>query len=87
MLLDGVRLFNAIHLGGFISSINAEVVDRATLLTGSSVDALAIGSLSGAIDIATRDGSETGGEWLALWVPLPPGSPWKGRSARACRIC
>ena len=57
VLLDGVRLFNAIHLGGFISSINAEVVDRATLLTGSSVDALAIGSLSGAIDIATRDGS------------------------------
>lgn len=57
VLLDGVRLFNAVHLGGFISAINAEVVERATLLTGSSGDGLAIGSLSGAVDIATRDGS------------------------------
>ena len=57
MLLDGVRLFNAFHLGGFVSAINAEVVDRATLLTGSGGDGLAIGSLSGAIDIATRDGA------------------------------
>ena len=57
VLLDGVRLFNAFHLGGFISAINAEVVERATLLPGSSGDGFAIGSLSGAIDIATRDGS------------------------------
>ncbi len=57
VLLDGVRLFNAYHLGGFLSAVNAEVVDRATLLTGPGGDGFAIGSLSGAIDIATRDGS------------------------------
>ena len=57
VLLDGVRLFNAFHLGGFLSAVNAEVVERARLLAGSGGDGLAIGSLSGAIDIATRDGS------------------------------
>lgn len=57
VLLDGVRLFNAFHLGGFLSAINAEVVDRATILAGSGGDGMPIGSLSGAIDIATRDGS------------------------------
>ncbi len=57
VLLDGVRLFNAFHLGGFISAVNAEVVERASLIAGAGGDGLAIGSLSGAIDIATRDGS------------------------------
>ena len=57
VLLDGVRLFNAFHLGGFLSAINAEVVERATILAGSGGEGMAIGSLSGAIDIATRDGS------------------------------
>ncbi len=57
VLLDGVRLFNAFHLGGFISAINPEAVERATLLAGSGGEGLAIGSLSGAIDVATRDGS------------------------------
>ena len=57
VLLDGMRLFNAFHLGGFVSAINAEVVKRLTVLAGSGGDGLAIGSLSGAIDIATRDGS------------------------------
>ena len=57
VLLDGVRLFNAFHLGGFLSAVNAEVVERATLPAGSGGDGFAIGSLSGAIDIATRDGS------------------------------
>lgn len=57
VLLDGARLFNAFHLGGFVSAINAEVVERATMLPGSSGDGFAVGSLSGAIDIATRDGS------------------------------
>ena len=52
-----MRLFNAFHLGGFISAINPEVVKHATLLAGSGGDGLAVGSLSGAIDIATRDGS------------------------------
>lgn len=57
VLLDGVRLFNAFHLGGFLSAINAEVVERATVLPSSAGDGQAVGSLSGAIDIATRDGS------------------------------
>ena len=57
VLLDGVRLFNAFHLGGFVSAINAEVVDRATLLPSSGGDGMTIGSLSGAIDIVTRDGA------------------------------
>ena len=57
VLLDGMRLFNAFHFGGFISAINPEVVKRATVLAGPGVEGLAIGSLSGAIDIATRDGS------------------------------
>ena len=57
VLLDGVRLFNAFHLGGFLSAINAEVVERATILAGSGGDGMAMGSLSGAIDIATRDGA------------------------------
>lgn len=57
VLLDGVRLFNAFHLGGFVSAINAEVVDQARILPSSGGDGMAIGSLSGAIDIATRDGA------------------------------
>ena len=57
VMLDGVRLFNAFHLGGFISAVNAEVVDRASVIPGSSGNGFAFGSLSGAIDIATRDGS------------------------------
>ena len=57
VLLDGMRLFNAFHLGGFISAINADVVKSATVLAGTGGDGLATGSLSGAIHIATRDGS------------------------------
>ena len=57
VLLDGMRLFNAFHLGGFISAINPEVVKSATVLAGPGEDHLAVGSLSGAIDIATRDGA------------------------------
>jgi len=60
VLLDGVRLFNAFHLGGFLSAVNAEVVERATLLPGYGADVLEVGSLSGAIDIATRDGARDG---------------------------
>ena len=56
VLLDGMRLFNPFHVGGFLSAFNAEAISRVTLLTGSSGDAQPIGSLSGAIDIATRDG-------------------------------
>ena len=57
VMLDGVRLFNPFHLGGFLSAVNAEAVDHATLLPSSGAGAQHIGSLSGAIEIATRDGS------------------------------
>lgn len=55
--LDGVRLFNPFHVGGFVAALNAEAVSSVALVTGSSVEALATGSLSGAINIATRDGT------------------------------
>ena len=57
VLLDGVRLFNPFHVGGFLSAFNSEAIKRVTVLTGSGGDAQAIGSLSGAFDIATRDGA------------------------------
>ena len=57
ILLDGVRLFNPFHLGGIMSAFNAEAISRVTLLTGSSGDSQPIGSVSGAIDITTRDGA------------------------------
>jgi len=57
VMLDGVRLFNPHHLGGFLSAVNAEAVERVTLLPGSGGDAQPFGSLSGAIDIQTRDGA------------------------------
>ncbi|MDE2974976.1 MAG: TonB-dependent receptor [Gemmatimonadota bacterium] len=57
VMLDGVRLFNPFHLGGFLSAVNAEAVDHATLLPSSGAGAQHVGSLSGAIEIATRDGA------------------------------
>jgi len=57
IMLDGVRLFNPFHLGGFLSAVNAEAVDHVALLASSGAGAQHIGSLSGAIEIATRDGA------------------------------
>lgn len=57
VMLDGVRLFNPFHLGGFFSAVNAEAVDHATLLPSSGAGGQHLGSLSGAIEIATRDGT------------------------------
>ena len=57
VLLDGVRLFNPFHLGGFLSAVNVEAVDHVRLLPSSGAGAQHIGSLSGAIEIATRDGA------------------------------
>ena len=57
VMLDGVRLFNPFHLGGFFSAVNPEAVDHVTLLPGSGAGTLRTGSLSGAIEIATRDGA------------------------------
>ncbi|MDE2793253.1 MAG: TonB-dependent receptor [Gemmatimonadota bacterium] len=57
VLFDGVRLFNPFHLGGFFSAVNPEAVDHATLLSSSGAGAQHIGSLSGAIEIASRDGA------------------------------
>ena len=56
VMLDGVRLFNPFHVGGFLSAVSADAVDHAALLPGSGAGAQHIGSLSGAIEIATRDG-------------------------------
>ena len=60
VLLDGVRLFNPFHLGGFFSAVNPEAVGHAALLPGSGAGSQHVGSLSGAIEIATRDGSRDG---------------------------
>ena len=57
VLLDGVRLFNPFHLGGFFSAVNPEAVDHAALLPSSGAGAQHVGSLSGAIEISTRDGA------------------------------
>ena len=57
VMLDGVRLFSPHHLGGFLSAVNAEAVERVTLLTSSAEGAQPFGSLSGAIEIQTRDGA------------------------------
>jgi len=57
IMLDGVRLFNPFHLGGFLSAVTAEAVDHVALLPSSGAGAQQIGSLSGAIEIATRDGA------------------------------
>ena len=57
LMLDGVRLFNPFHLGGFMAAVNAEAVDHATLLPSSGPGAEHIGSISGAIEIVTRDGA------------------------------
>ena len=57
VMLDGVRLFSPHHLGGFLSAINAEAVERAALLTSSGDGAQPLGSLSGSIEIQTRDGA------------------------------
>ena len=57
VMLDGVRLFNPFHLGGFFSAVNPEAVDHAALLPSSGAGAQHLGSLSGAIEIATRDGA------------------------------
>ena len=57
IMLDGVRLFNPVHAGGVLSALNAEAVDHVALLPGSGAGAQHLGSLSGAIEIATRDGA------------------------------
>ena len=57
VMLDGVRLFSPHHLGGFLSAVNAEAVEQASLLTNSGDGAQPLGSLSGTIEIQTRDGA------------------------------
>ena len=59
VMLDGVRLFNPFHLGGFLSAVNAEAVDHVALklMPGAGAGTQYIGSLSGAIEIGTRDGA------------------------------
>lgn len=57
VLLDGVRLFNPFDLAGFLSAVNAEAVSHVTLVPGGGTAALRQGSLSGAMEITTRDGA------------------------------
>ncbi len=57
VMLDGVRLFNPFHFGGIVSAFNAEAIQRVTVLTDGGSESQAIGSLSGAFDIVTRDGA------------------------------
>ncbi len=57
VLLDGVRLFNPFHTLGFMSSFSGQAVRQVRLLTGSEEAGQAVGSLSGAFDVLTRDGA------------------------------
>ncbi|MCE2397428.1 MAG: carboxypeptidase regulatory-like domain-containing protein [Gemmatimonadetes bacterium] len=57
IMLDGVRLFNPFHLGGFFSAVNADAVQHAALFPSSGAGAQHIGSLSGVIEKSTRDGA------------------------------
>ncbi len=57
VLLDGVRLFNPFHTFGFMSSFSGQAVRQVRLLTGSEEAGQAVGSLSGAFDVLTRDGA------------------------------
>lgn len=57
VMLDGIRLFNPFHLGGFFGAINAEAVDHVAVVTSADGSALRHGSHSGAIEVSTRDGA------------------------------
>ena len=87
VLLDGVRLFNAFHLGGFLSAINAEVVERATILAGSGGEGMAIGSLSARSISPPATAPATRCGWQARWASLRRDCPWRDRSGPACPIC
>ncbi len=56
VLLDGMPLYNPYHLGGFASAINASAVD-VTSLSAGGLPASAPSSLSGILEIHTRDGA------------------------------
>lgn len=55
IVLDGVRLHNPYHLGGFVSSFEPSAVDAAVLRPGG-LPASEAGGLSGALEVHTRDG-------------------------------
>ncbi len=57
VLLDGVRLFNPFHALGMMSALNGQAVRQVRLITGSEGEGQAVGSLSGAFDVVTRDGA------------------------------
>ena len=54
ILLDGVPVYNASHLFGFISTFDGQAVDRATLSRGAG--ARWGGRLAGVLDVRTREG-------------------------------
>ena len=57
VLLDGVPVYNAAHLFGFLSTFNADAVDRAELTKGT-VPARYGGRLGSVLDVRLRDGDD-----------------------------
>lgn len=53
--LDGARLFNPFHLGGFFSALSPGAIRHVELVPGAA-SGLEHGSLSGALELVTRDG-------------------------------
>lgn len=56
VLLDGSQIFNTAHLLGFMSGINADVIDRVVLYKGS-IPAQYGGRLSSLLDIESKTGN------------------------------
>lgn len=54
--LDGARLFNPFHLGGFFSALNPGAIQHVELVPGGAAG-LETGSLSGSLELVTRDGA------------------------------
>jgi len=64
ILLDGVKLFNTNHFGGFVSSINTDIVQQLDVYKGG-FPARYGGRLSSVVDIKTKNGNrnKTEGEF------------------------
>jgi len=58
ILLDGAKLYNTNHLGGFLSLLNADVLKQVDVYKGGFPSRFG-GRASSVIDIYTRDGNKT----------------------------
>ena len=56
ILLDGIKIYNTNHLGGYLSAFNGDIVESVDIYKGG-FPARFGGRLSSVIDIKTRDGS------------------------------